>query len=90
MSETEHVLFNIFYYPPLFQKILYMFKTTKFYSIYTHLYFLFSFFFKKILFIYLTDRERAQAGGEAEGEGEADFPLSWEPSVGLDPRTWRS
>jgi len=25
--------------------------------------------------------------GEAEGEGEADSPLSQEPNVGLDPRT---
>ena len=39
-------------------------------------------FFKKALFIYLS--ERAQAGGEA------DFLLSREHDVGLDPRTWRS
>jgi len=33
------------------------------------------------------EKEQAQAGGAAEGEGEAGFPLSWEPNVGLDPRT---
>ena len=47
-------------------------------------------FQKYFLFIHLRERERAQAGGEAKGEGEADSPLSWEPNVGLDPRTWRS
>ena len=36
-------------------------------------------------FIYLT--ERAQAGGMAEGEGEADFQLNREPNVELNPRT---
>jgi len=30
------------------------------------------------------------SGGEAEGEGEADSPLSREPDTGLDPRTLRS
>ena len=45
-------------------------------------------FFLKIVFIHLGERDRAQAGGEREGE--ADSSLSWEPSVGLDPRTWRS
>jgi len=30
-------------------------------------------------------REGTQAGGG--GEGEAGFPLSREPNVGLDPRT---
>ena len=34
------------------------------------------FFFFKVLFIYLRERER-----------EADFLLSGEPDVGLDPRT---
>jgi len=29
-------------------------------------------------------------GGGADGEGEADSPLSREPYVGLDPRTLRS
>jgi len=29
-------------------------------------------------------------GGEAEGEGEADSPLSREPYAGLDPRIRRS
>ncbi|XP_048082622.1 epsin-2 isoform X6 [Ursus arctos] len=33
------------------------------------------------------ERERAQAGGAAEGEGEADSPPSGEPDAGLDPRT---
>jgi len=32
-------------------------------------------------------RENAQAGREAEEEGEADSPLSREPNAGLDPRT---
>jgi len=31
--------------------------------------------------------ERAQAGGAAEGEGEADSLLSKEPDTGLNPRT---
>ena len=48
-------------------------------------------FFKRFLFIYLREREtaseRAQAGGAAEGEGEAGFPLSREPDAGLAPRT---
>uniref|UniRef100_A0A7N5K9F0 Forkhead box R1 n=1 Tax=Ailuropoda melanoleuca TaxID=9646 RepID=A0A7N5K9F0_AILME len=42
-------------------------------------------FFLKILFIYLREREGAQAGGAAEGE--TDSLLSREPDVGLDPRT---
>ena len=43
-------------------------------------------------FIHLGEirRDRAQAGGEAEGEGEADSLLSWEPNMGLNPRAWRS
>jgi len=49
----------------------------------------FVFFFLKILFLYLTERDTAreatQAGGV--GEGEAGFPPSREPDVGLDPRT---
>jgi len=32
-------------------------------------------------------RESTQAGGESEGDGEADSPLSREPDVGLDPGT---
>ena len=32
----------------------------------------------------------SREGAEAEGEGEADSPLSREPSMGLDPRTLRS
>jgi len=30
--------------------------------------------------------ERTQAGGAAEGEGEAGPPQSREPNAGLDPR----
>ena len=37
----------------------------------------------KILFIYLRETERSQAGGGAEGEGEASSPLSKEPNLGL-------
>ena len=46
-------------------------------------------FFKKILSIYLTERERAQAAGEqqAEREKEAGSLLSREPDARLDPRT---
>ena len=44
-------------------------------------------FFFKILFIYLTERE---SKAEGAGEGEVRSPLSWEPDVGLDPRTLRS
>ena len=33
--------------------------------------------------------EKAQAGGAAVGEGEADSLLSREPNAGLDPRTLR-
>ena len=47
---------------------------------------LFIYFFAKIFFIiHLKERQRAQAGGEAEGEGEADSPLSWESYAGLHP-----
>ena len=51
-----------------------------------------SLFFKKniYLFIWERGRERAQVGEGAEGEGEADFPLSREPDAGLDPKTLRS
>jgi len=44
-------------------------------------------FLKKILFIYLREREY-KPGGEAEGEGEADSPLSREPNEGLIPGPW--
>ena len=37
--------------------------------------------------IYLFDKERAQAEGAAEEEGEAGCPLSREPNAGLHPRT---
>ena len=36
------------------------------------------------LFIFIW--ERAQVGGEAEGEGEADCLLSWEPGMGIVTR----
>ena len=48
-----------------------------------------SFYFLKILFIYLTDRDHKQAERQAEREGEAGSLLSREPDVGLDPRTLR-
>jgi len=35
-------------------------------------------------------RESAQAGGAAEGEGEAGPPPSREPNEGPNPRTLRS
>ena len=41
--------------------------------------------FFKILFIYL--RKRAQTEGWAEGEKEADCPLSRESDMRLHPRT---
>ena len=46
-----------------------------------------SFFFFKD-FIYLTERNTAREGTQAEGMvvGEAGFLLSREPDVGLDPR----
>ena len=43
----------------------------------------FSLLFKRF---YLFNRERTQAGGDAEGEGEADSPLSREPDAGLNLR----
>ena len=47
----------------------------------------FCFFFFKY-FIYLTDRETGRGSiSRAEGKGEAGFPLSREPDVGLHPRT---
>ena len=33
-----------------------------------------------------TEREHKQAERQAEGEGEADSPLSREPNARLDPR----
>ena len=42
------------------------------------------------LFIYLREREIKQEWEGAEGEGEADSPLSSEPDAGLDIRTLRS
>jgi len=57
-----------------------------------HVYYWFSFFlffFLKILFIHLTERDTAREGTQAGGlgEGEAGFPPSREPDAGLDPRT---
>ena len=49
-----------------------------------------SFFFLKILFIYLTDRDHRYAGRQREREEEAGSLLSREPDAGLDPRTLRS
>ena len=51
--------------------------------------------FKKILFIYLFERERENKGTqesehqwwERQREGEAGFPLNREPNAGLNPRT---
>ena len=37
--------------------------------------------------MYLFERKKTQAGGGAEGEGEAGSPLGREPDMGLDPRT---
>ena len=62
-------------------------------TIHIRLYISYPYFFFKILFIYLTERdtvrETTQAGGV--GEGEAGFPQSGEPDAGLhaglDPRT---
>ena len=45
-----------------------------------------TFFFFKVLFIYLTQREPKQRERQAEGEGEAGSPLSREANVGLEPR----
>jgi len=44
--------------------------------------------FKDFIYLFERDSKRAQAGGGAEGEGEA--PVSGEPDAGLDPRTLRS
>ena len=47
------------------------------------------FFFFKIVFIYLTQRDTAREGTQAGGvgEGEAGFPWSREPDARPDPRT---
>ena len=49
----------------------------------------FLFFFFKDFFIYLTERNTAREGTQAEGmvAGEAGFPPGKEPDVGLHPRT---
>jgi len=38
----------------------------------------------------LRAREHEWGRGGAEGEGEADSPLSRKPDTGLHPRTWKS
>ena len=38
-------------------------------------------------YLFERERQRQNEQGEAEGEGEADFLLSMELDVGLDPRT---
>ena len=44
-------------------------------------------FFLRFSFIYLTDRERAPAGGkQAKGEGKLGSPLSHEPDAEPNPR----
>ena len=57
-----------------------------------HPYIYCSIIFKKILFAYLTERERThkQEEGKAEGEGEAGSLLRRESNAGLDSRTLRS
>ena len=50
-------------------------------------------FFKDFIYLVETKREQTHKGkreGRAEGEGEADSPLSKEPDAGLNPRTLRS
>ena len=46
-----------------------------------------AFFLFKILFIQLTEREHAQAGQVADGEGEGEAGSPLEPDVGLHPST---
>ena len=41
--------------------------------------------FKRYIFIHLRKKEKTWAGGGAEGEGEAGFPLSRKPESGLHP-----
>lgn len=48
-----------------------------------------SFFERLLLYSFDRDRERAPAGGAAEGKGEADSPLCREPHKGLDPTILR-
>ena len=38
-------------------------------------------------YLFVRERERVQAGGETEGEGESDSLLSMKPDSGLHPRT---
>ena len=48
-----------------------------------------TYYFLKILFIYLTERYTVREGTQAGrgGEGEAGFPSSREPNAGIDSRT---
>jgi len=46
-----------------------------------------NYFLRFYLFICQRERERAQAGGAAQGEGEAGPPVSRDPDAGPDPRT---
>ena len=43
--------------------------------------------FLKIIYLFIYQRQWAQAEWQAEAEGEAGSLLSKEPDVGLDPRT---
>lgn len=44
-------------------------------------------FFKDFIYLFDREREKAQAGEAAEGEGEASSLLIREPSAGLDSST---
>ena len=58
--------------------------------VYSLIFAVYYYYFKNILFIYLTQTkcERAQARGGAEGEGEVDTLLSREPAdTGFNPKT---
>ena len=51
----------------------------------------FFYFFLKIFFFCLFEREREHKQRETQrGKGDIDSPLSREPNVVPDPRTWRS
>ena len=51
--------------------------------------FKFFYFFKDFIYLFGRERETATEGTQAggEGEGEAGFPPSRGPDVGLNPRT---
>jgi len=47
-----------------------------------------SLLFKKILFIYMSERERERTSrGSSRGRRRSRLPLNREPNAGLDPRT---